>query len=148
MFGFGKKKVKEDKVDLNSLQVVNEQKLEQIKAEIQAKKDAEQDALIKELKEKINKQNKTISELKEADKVINSSDTSQNAKLKELSKNYVSVKNKLDSLDVRTQVVIKNIKTVKTQLSRVNINNLPFADKQAFEKAMSVVDGIIEKFKN
>lgn len=148
MFGFGKKKVKEDKVDLNSLQAVNEQKLEQIKAEIQAKKDAEQDALIKELKEKINKQNKTISELKEADKIINSSDVSQNVKLKELSKNYVSVKNKLDSLDVRTQVVIKNIKTIKTQLSRVNTDNLPFADKQSFEKAMSVVDSIIEKFKN
>lgn len=148
MFGFGKKKVKEDKVDLNSLQAINEQKLEQIKAEIQAKKDAEQDALIKELKEKINKQNKTISELKEADKIINSSDASQNVKLKELSKNYVSVKNKLDSLDVRTQVVIKNIKTIKTQLSRVNTDNLPFADKQAFEKVMSVVDSIIEKFKN
>lgn len=147
MFGFKKKKIKEDKVDLNSLQVVNEQKLEQIKAEIQAKKDAEQDALIKELKEKINKQNKTISELKEADKVINSSDASQNAKLKELSKNYVSVKNKLDSLDVRTQVVIKNIKTIKAQLNRVHIDNLPFADKQAFETAMSVVDSIIEKFK-
>ena len=147
MFGFRKKKVKEDKVDLNSLQVVNEQKLEQIKAEIQAKKDAEQDALIKELKDKINKQNKTISELKEADKVINSSDASQNAKLKELSKNYVSVKNKLDALDVRTQVVIKNIKTIKAQLNRVHIDNLPFADKQAFETAMSVVDSIIEKFK-
>jgi small-conductance mechanosensitive channel len=150
MFGFfGKKKDKEqareEVVSVDDIQVADVKVLAEKQA--QAKRDAEQDKVIKQMEARIAKLTNTIKEMKEVDKTISESDANQTVRLKELTRNYLDVKNKLDSFDVRTKVTVKNVNTIKTKLSRLDLTKVDGNVSKAIEDSLALIDTIIERFK-
>lgn len=152
MFGFfGKKKDKEQEqareeiVSVDDIQVADVKVLAEKQA--QAKRDAEQDKVIKQMEARIAKLTNTIKEMKEVDKTISESDANQTVRLKELTRNYLDVKNKLDSFDVRTKVTVKNVNTIKTKLSRLDLTKVDGNVSKAIEDSLALIDTIIERFK-
>lgn len=150
MFGFfGKKKDKEqtreEVVSVDDIQVADVKVLAEKQA--QAKRDAEQDKVIKQMEARIAKLTNTIKEMKEVDKTISESDANQTVRLKELTRNYLDVKNKLDSFDVRTKVTVKNVNTIKTKLSRLDLTKVDGNVSKAIEDSLALIDMIIERFK-
>lgn len=152
MFGFfGKKKDKEQEqareevVSVDDIQVADVKVLAEKQA--QAKRDAEQDKVIKQMEARIAKLTNTIKEMKEVDKTISESDANQTVRLKELTRNYLDVKNKLDSFDVRTKVTVKNVNTIKTKLSRLDLTKVDGNVSKAIEDSLTLIDTIIERFK-
>ena len=152
MFGFfGKKKDKEQEqareevVSVDDIQVADVKVLAEKQA--QAKRDAEQDKVIKQMEARIAKLTNTIKEMKEVDKTISESDANQTVRLKELTRNYKKKKNKLDSFDVRTKVTVKNVNTIKTKLSRLDLTKVDGNVSKAIEDSLALIDTIIERFK-
>ena len=158
MFGFFKKKeepveIKEEFVDLSDIRPVDAEEMAAIKDEeiatlklLQANKDKEQDKYIKEMEEKILKLTNTVKELREVDKQFAKTDSNQNARLKEMARNYIDVKNKVDSLDVRTQITVKNVKSIKNYLTKIDTNKLTSNEKDCIEKSLLLIDNIVKRF--
>jgi len=156
MFEFFKKKpveVKEEIVDLSNIRPVDVEEMAAIKDEeiaaikmLQAEKDKEQDKYIKDMEDKILKLTNTVKELREVDKQFAKTDTNQNARLKEMARSYIDIKNKVDSLDVRSQITVKNVKSIKNYLARIDINKLTSNEKDCIEKSLLLIDNIIKRF--